>query len=123
MADDGWPWLARRRGRNGGGKASLQPLRRCLATLGVEAAVGHPMSLPRFLSDRLCRGGHGPMVLSSSPSAAEEGATGIQNVDDLDPVTAYEVPCPERFDGSFEQARAQAFLKSKLLVPWQLGGD
>lgn len=45
-----------------------------------------------------------------------EGATGIQNVEDLEPVTAGEMPCPARFEGSFEAARAQAFLKSKLLV-------
>ena len=45
-----------------------------------------------------------------------EGATGIQSVDDLDPVTAAEVPAPQCFEGSFEQARAEAFLKSKLLV-------
>lgn len=45
-----------------------------------------------------------------------EGATAIQNVEDLEPVTAAEMPCPARFEGSFEAARAQAFLKSKLLV-------
>ena len=48
---------------------------------------------------------------------AKEGATAIQNVEDLEPVTAAEMPCPARFEGSFEAARAQAFLKSKLLVP------
>ena len=50
-------------------------------------------------------------------SSSQEGATGIQNVEDLEPVTAGEMPCPARFEGSFEAARAQAFLKSKLLVP------
>ncbi|CAE7404675.1 unnamed protein product [Symbiodinium sp. CCMP2456] len=45
-----------------------------------------------------------------------EGTTGIVNVNELEPISAHELPCPDRFPGSFEAARAEAFLKSKLLV-------
>jgi len=45
-----------------------------------------------------------------------EGTTGVMHVDELDPISAHELPCPSRFAGGFEAARAEAFLKSKLLV-------
>ena len=45
-----------------------------------------------------------------------EGSTGIMNVDELEPIAAAEFPSPQRFEGTFEAARAEAFLKSKLLV-------
>ena len=44
-----------------------------------------------------------PPLGSAQHPPTEEGATGIQSVDDLDPVTAAEVPAPQGFEGSFEQ--------------------
>ncbi|CAK9061522.1 Hypothetical protein (Fragment) [Durusdinium trenchii] len=45
-----------------------------------------------------------------------DGATGILDIDTLEPVSAQEVPSPTRFEGGFEAARAEAFRSSKLLV-------
>eukprot|EP00931_Biecheleriopsis_adriatica_P028854 TRINITY_DN17200_c0_g1_i1.p1 TRINITY_DN17200_c0_g1~~TRINITY_DN17200_c0_g1_i1.p1 ORF type:complete len:445 (+),score=120.61 TRINITY_DN17200_c0_g1_i1:81-1415(+) len=45
-----------------------------------------------------------------------EGSTGVMSADELDPIAAVDFPCPNRFEGTFDAARAEAYNKGKVLV-------
>lgn len=45
-----------------------------------------------------------------------DGTTIIIDVGELEPISAAEFPCPTRFEGSFQAARAEAHQKGKLLI-------
>lgn len=45
-----------------------------------------------------------------------DGTTGIIDVGELEPISAAEFPCPRRFEGTFQGARAEAHQKGKLLL-------